>query len=202
MKILIGICISFVFISIALILIWLIKNIQPLLTPSGYLILTIGGSVNLIIGISLFLTILYQFARRKTEELTPERVREILKKEVRGLGEEDIEGKLLFGAGSIAAYLKRRGTVMTRLTKEGEYLPYENFKEGLRLAIEDVMEEFPGLRYKSYTLPLLKGLKTPYVGKVLENLSEKYEIYKRIGINYFPRKSLKSLADIFKRYVR
>jgi hypothetical protein len=200
MKILFRICISFILIFTALVLLWLVKSVQTLPFTS-YLILAIGSSINLIAGISLFLIVLYQFVR-KTEEFTPEEIRKKFEQELYGIKEEDIERKFLFHAGSFAAFIKRRGVSISRLTKSGEYLLYENLKEGIKLTIKDIMKKYPSLERRSYVLSLLTRLEDPYVGKVLEILAEEYEKCKKIGIDYLSKKSLKNLTDKLKKYVK
>jgi hypothetical protein len=207
MRTLFRIFISFAFIFVGLILIWLVKSIQPSLLPTSYLILIVGSSVNLIAGIGLFLLAIQlakktELVKRKTEQFTSEKVQATLEKRLYGLDEENIEGRLLFEVGAIAAYLKRRGEVVTKLAKTGEYLPYENFMKGLKSFIKNTMEKFPGLEDKSYTLPLLLQIEDLYIGKVLEKLAEAYDAYKRVGINYIPAKLLKSFASILKKYIR
>jgi hypothetical protein len=165
-----------------------------------------GSSVNLIAGIGLLLIAIQlakktELIRRKTEQFTAEKVQEVLEKKLYNVDEEYIEGRFLFEAGALAAYLKRRGEAMGKLTKTGEYLSYENFMEGLKSVIKNVMEKIPGLK-DTYTLPLLLRIEAPYVGKVVEKLAEAYETYKRAGINHIPPKVLKSFASILKKYIK
>jgi hypothetical protein len=207
MKILLKILISLTLISASLILIWFIKSMQPSLFPTTYLILIAGSSVNLIAGIGLLLIAIQlakktELIRRKTEQFTAEKVQEVLEKKLYNVDEGYMEGRLLFEAGALAAYLKRRGEAMGKLTKTGEYLSYENFMEGFKWVIKYVMEKIPGLKDKSYTLPLLLQIEDPYVGKVLEKLAEIYETCKIIGMNYIPAKVLKSFASILKKYIK
>jgi len=123
--------------------------------------------------------------------LQPKEIRKKFEKELYGK-KENIEGILLFRIGSLAAFVKRRGTSIGEISKSGEYLSYENLKEGVKGIIKDFLKKYPKLKYSSYVLPLLAKLKDPYVGKVLEILAEEYEIYKKFGFNYLPRKSLKT----------
>jgi hypothetical protein len=206
MKSLLKILISLILIFASLILIWFIKNTQPSLFPTTYLILIAGSSVNLIAGIGLLLIAIQlakntELIRRKTEQFTAEKVQEVLEKKLYNVDEEYIEGRFLFEVGALAAYLKRRGEAMGKLTKTGEYLSYENFMEGLKSVIKNVMEKIPDLK-DTYTLPLLLQIEAPYVGKVVEKLAEAYETYKRAGINYIPAKVLKSFASILKKYIK
>jgi len=202
MKVWLRILVSLFLIFISFALLQLLKSLplagEFLLVGSG---ITFGVGCILLLSTLLLVLQLTKEAKRKTEAITAEYVEKRLEEKTADIKPEYLEGKLMFDAGDLASYIKKRGVARGGLGETGTYKPYEELWYGIQRRARSILKEHPDLK-NSYVLPLLEKVHPAYVGKVLEILAETTEVYKRINFTFIDKKGLKRLASIIGKYVK
>lgn len=194
--------ISLIAIFLSILGLFLIQNFKERIPREGYFILSPLLSISLSLGIISGIYAIVKIAKTRRAEISEVSVEKRLEEKTKEIYEIELEGRLLFEAGALASYLKRRGTTISKVDESGIYADYENWLKGLKMRIRSIERYNPKILENTYTFKDLLMLPLVYVDKVLEVLSSFYERCKRAGLNYLPRKAIRRFSAILKKYVR
>lgn len=196
----------FICTSIIVLVLTLMFALALIKSKIGEFITGIGSTTITSVGIaSTFTILLYRFVGKyratKKEKISYKEILKQLEDKLSDVPIEYMEMKFVFYAGAIASYLKARGAYQGKYGKTG-YVSYENWFNAVKKEAEILTKKYTKLKKRSYTLDLILKINPIYASETLEKFSHIYEEFKRIKFGYIPKKGLKTLASILRKYVR